>query len=947
VSRPKYQAFFKSDDNYWSYLHVTAAAEQAPTPGNEGPPKKNRIETSIGAKIMERAVFHKVQDTRSIPQEARDALGLQDQAPTEIYRVILRTTPHLAATRGLYNYARYTNELVAWEVKVIQETFRRTDETTIHPYLKGTRSIEDNYEKLRIRIKEDLTMDQLSKWHVNHPGQMFVQYRALPSRDNRLEEEMPLKDIFWEWGEYATFLGFGAAQEQESVQARQEELGSTRHLVQFMRIPHAQDRKYFVFMELQDYYGRLHPGDAVTIGINTTLGDAWPARIVTSLLVAPVGTVTAIVNRPRRQNEDTGECAYDLTEIQAGDCDYTSNDAAQRSIEALPQVPVTIELVTSSRTTRVQLYALQHLPLCPKSSRADVYRELVLGQDITARTTEDINHGIDSALVQHMRAHMTITPSQSLAIDYLRAIPNGLGIITGPPGTGKTHLVAQAIIPLIAANERRQILLLAPANEPEDDMARTTYKTARRAGFDRTIVIRLHSMELESNILYARAKAMSTQPQEEEDEDVPPVGDPLAELEVAQYVRDFYNTATARQHGVQDARVRDIELSLAVWTLKVAGVLPGLPGLEHKNASTFRDLFERYTAGELEADRYDALQQSFLEMRVHMLSIAHVVATTCTNSATRAIHQCFGPDLVVIDEAGKATELDVVVPKYHYDPRCLVLVGDENQLAPVATSMDDERYPNNLARHLAVPMMERFKKIGYPAALLREQHRIVAGLATLPSQLFSQGKLQDNQPATCLEARPSARAFSQALHQCLDVPLHPVPRLLVDLQGVTCESQNTSMINKETAGFVLNAIERLLRAGIKAEDITIITFYDAQHALYNAAIQRYHQEQPDSRVGTIKVGTVDSFQGREAPYVFLDFVISRKLGFVREKKRLTVALTRERDGLVLVGAARAMNLGYGDIYNENQILTYISDDFKRAGQCLTLPYKQMKIETRN
>ncbi len=49
---------------------------------------------------------------------------------------------------------------------------------------------------------------------------------------------------------------------------------------------------------------------------------------------------------------------YDPTDVSAGDCDYTLNDAVHHLIEAFPEVMVTIKLITLTRTTRVQLYAL-------------------------------------------------------------------------------------------------------------------------------------------------------------------------------------------------------------------------------------------------------------------------------------------------------------------------------------------------------------------------------------------------------------------------------------------------------------------------------------------------------------------------------------------------------------------------------------------------------------
>jgi len=54
----------------------------------------------------------------------------------------------------------------------------------------------------------------------------------------------------------------------------------------------------------------------------------------------------------------------------------------------------------------------------------------------------------------------------------------------------------------------------------------------------------------------------------------------------------------------------------------------------------------------------------------------------------------------------------------------------------------------------------------------------------------------------------------------------------------------------------------------------------------------------------IRIGTIDSFQGQECDIVLFSAVRSnsyQELGFVRDPRRLCVALTRARKGLIVVG----------------------------------------------
>jgi hypothetical protein len=90
-------------------------------------------------------------------------------------------------------------------------------------------------------------------------------------------------------------------------------------------------------------------------------------------------------------------------------------------------------------------------------------------------------------------------------------------------------------------------------------------------------------------------------------------------------------------------------------------------------------------------------------------------------------------------------------------------------------------------------------------------------------------------------------------------------------------------------------------------EIAVITFYSAQEDELRKEI-RDHTGQQDNKFRftidrniVIYVGTVDSFQGREADIVFLSFSRNKKVGFLNSKNRLNVAITRAKYQLVMIG----------------------------------------------
>lgn len=134
-----------------------------------------------------------------------------------------------------------------------------------------------------------------------------------------------------------------------------------------------------------------------------------------------------------------------------------------------------------------------------------------------------------------------------------------------------------------------------------------------------------------------------------------------------------------------------------------------------------------------------------------------------------------------------------------------------------------------------------------------------------------------------------------------------------------------SKSNSHEVGVVVRHLEELFAKGVLASQVTILTPYSAQVALLHSTIRshsfrtasvssaRNNKVKNDSSNPIdpmeIEVGTIDSMQGREKDVVILTLVRSNpelQVGFLAEKKRLNVAMTRAKRQLVVVGDAETV-----------------------------------------
>lgn len=103
-----------------------------------------------------------------------------------------------------------------------------------------------------------------------------------------------------------------------------------------------------------------------------------------------------------------------------------------------------------------------------------------------------------------------------------------------------------------------------------------------------------------------------------------------------------------------------------------------------------------------------------------------------------------------------------------------------------------------------------------------------------------------------------------------------------------------SKVNEHEAAIVASHIASLVAAGVKAEDVAIVTPYNGQLALLSQMLK--------DRFPGIELGSVDGFQGREKEAVIVSLVRSNpdhEVGFLAEKRRLNGMSVRFHENWVV------------------------------------------------
>jgi DNA polymerase alpha-associated DNA helicase A len=459
-------------------------------------------------------------------------------------------------------------------------------------------------------------------------------------------------------------------------------------------------------------------------------------------------------------------------------------------------------------------------------------------------TVEDIQF-LDSSL----------NDSQQHAIRFALSSPE-IALIHGPPGTGKTHTLIELILQMLKQNLR--VLVCGPSNISVDNVV-------ERLATHKIPIVRLgHPARLLPSVLNHSLEVLTRT------------------SEAAAIVQDVRKEMDDKQASIKKAR----------------------------NGRERRAIY-----GDLKTLRKEYREREGKCVDNLVGGSKVVLATLHGAGGFQLRSQQF--DVVIIDEASQALEAQCWVPLL--GARKAVLAGDHLQLPPTVKSLnaktkadsktvaaaldtelqklalnDDEK---KAARSIELEqtMFDRLLTLHGPSIkrLLTTQYRMHDEIMRFPADELYESKLVAADAV-------KTRLLKDLPYEVQDTEDTREPLVFYDTQGGDFPEKTEdhaaakesailgdSKSNEMEAAIVHMHAGNLVDAGVRAEDIAVITPYNAQLATLSSLLKE--------RYPGIELGSVDGFQGREKEAVVVSLVRSnpeKEVGFLGEKRRLNGTVFR-------------------------------------------------------
>ena len=311
-----------------------------------------------------------------------------------------------------------------------------------------------------------------------------------------------------------------------------------------------------------------------------------------------------------------------------------------------------------------------------------------------------------------------------------------------------------------------------------------------------------------------------------------------------------------------------------------------------------------------------------IEIRINseLFGEARVIACTLVGSAHRLLEGMkFGT--LFIDEAAQALEAACWIPMKRASR--VILAGDHCQLPPTVKSIAALRA--GLGKTLMERIAENKPEV---VTLLKIQYRMNDEIMRFSSDWFYGGKVESapqikyrsvldyDHPITWID---TSNEENQITIEGEDAPEDSASTASPSPASATNQNSDLNFkeqfvgesfgrINKAEAELTLLTLaeyftkiskQRVLSESI---DVGIISPYRAQVQYLKKLIKKYEFFKPYRRL--ISVNTVDGFQGQERDVILISLVRSNdegQIGFLKDLRRMNVAMTRARMKLIILG----------------------------------------------
>lgn len=503
------------------------------------------------------------------------------------------------------------------------------------------------------------------------------------------------------------------------------------------------------------------------------------------------------------------------------------------------------------------------------------------------------------------------TPTQVHAL--VQASQPGLSLIVGPPGTGKTDVATQLINILYHNFPEERILLIAHSNQALNQL----FKKIVALDVDQRHLLRLghgeNELDAEGSFgKYGRVESFLDNRQ--------------ALLTEVNRLATSLDVQGAHGHSCETADYFNQVFVQPAWSrfwsaaeeatdpTSIASRFPF-----HKffaNAPT-PDLFPPSATAEqcreiargcqthisrmfdeLETIRPFEILRNPRDQANHLLvKEARIIAMTSTHAAIRRAEVAelgFHYDTVIMEEAAQITEIESFIPcaMQNADPKTgdlplkrIVLVGDHLQNSPIVQNHALRDYAN-----LEQSLFLRLIRLGVPHIVLDAQGRCRPSITELFKWRYP--ALHDLPHVTAGPEFRCANAGFRHEYQFIHVP---------EYQGQGEREPTPHFIqNLGEAEYAVALFQFMRLLGYPAKSITILAAYAGQRALIRDVLE--HRCKGNKLFGLPKaVSTVDKYQGEQNDYIILSLTRTKTVGFMRDVRRLTVALSRARLGLYILG----------------------------------------------
>ena len=286
-----------------------------------------------------------------------------------------------------------------------------------------------------------------------------------------------------------------------------------------------------------------------------------------------------------------------------------------------------------------------------------------------------------------------------------------------------------------------------------------------------------------------------------------------------------------------------------------------------------------------------------------------IISTLCCCGGAR--FDSSEPKVLIVDEANTVADPDLCIPLSRFRIEALTLYGDQNQIGAFTHSLNSKQhgYDRTLIQRLAVlgkrdsNVVRIHPFVPYEPIMLTNQYRMHPALAKFPSRAFYDNRVTSGISAT--DRVSSILTF--------EWPNPQIPRIFWNITNSKEHrtSDGKSIMNASEVVALSRILDLLHRGGIGSHRIGVITFYQGQLALADEAIKRMCSA-PTDWLNGIEMDTVDAYEGRDVDYVIILCVRSNRIqngnriGFLADRGRFLVSITRARYGLFVIGNAATL-----------------------------------------